>query len=732
MSLVFFLWVFLSFEIQLYVLAGPSPSTIPLPPFLSNIIPTCAQDCLTNFITASFPTSICPSQQDRSCLCTRNSRSGFTLGEGALQCVASSCIGEYESDLRDAYELCSGIASAIPMTHETITVTVQLLTTVTPSIQIDPPTTSERASFSSATSCITKTMASSTSSNMFPSSSDHSSTFQSIPTSIITASGSPTIPHLISTDIPSGSLIPSASTTAFAAISSSSSSHGAIPAASVTSPSKSILTRPQIAGVATAGAATAAIAIAILAFFFCCRKRRKNRDSNSSFGQDQLPDMSQFPPSALAPTVKNSEVSRQQVSEAPPKAQQVLGVPSRYNEQTWDAYNDATNPVDGTVGAVPRSGHSTQSSQETPPPSATSYRTTSRLLPDKPTISSLYPAPLNPGIRLVAPEPPPKPQKTFQPKISYQPDPFIDHSNDPRARMYAMERSARHAQLPLVLTAGREQDGGSSRTLPSNSQISEPPPVHSYHGPRWEGALPLSTSVPHDIQRKPLPQNLDISENPRNSTHSSFDPYAGTYVQSARSGSLARRSKGVRPATYLTMGSDTSFEDDCDEADEPSKPNRALSPVVEQDTPRIRSPISNIRYPPIPGAEVSAIQRRQSPPSPTRRPTRRPNIPPAAQNTRVRHVDFRLPPQQNFGMRPTTQAQGPPGPTTTRAANPQDPRRAPAASMNDPRTRQQQYPVVEGNTESAKWKILCGPPRQDDLIINLGSAYTGAAASGKQ
>ena len=41
--------------------------------------------------------------------------------------------------------------------------------------------------------------------------------------------------------------------------------------------------------------------------------------------------------------------------------------------------------------------------------------------------------------------------------------------------------------------------------------------------------------------------------------------------------------------------------------------------------------------------------------------------------------------------------------------------------------QQQQYPN-DGNTESAKWKILCGPGGQDDLVINLGSAYTGVGA----
>ncbi|MCJ1239469.1 hypothetical protein MMC14_007465 [Varicellaria rhodocarpa] len=574
---------------------------------------------------------------------------------------------------------------------------------------------------------------------MISSSSVDSTASISLPTSIITASGSPTIPNFISTQVPSSSYISLVSTAAFAST-SSSSSIGAIPATSTTLASKPVLTRPQIAGVATAGAATAVIAIGIFAFFFCCRRRRKNRDSNSSFGQDQLPDIRQSLPSFLVPAINSSVASRQQVAEAPPKAQRFLGVPSRYNEQTWGTYNNAVNPVDIGVGTAPGSGHSTQSSQETPPHSAASYRTTSRLLPDKPTISSLYPAPLNPhssrrpesavarsaeggGIRLIAPEPPPKPEKTFQPKNPVQADPFIDHSNDPRARMYAKERAAKHTQLPLILTAGGEKFGDSSRTLPADSQLSEPPPVHEYQFPRWEGALPLSTTLPNKIQRKPLSQATDTAENPPHSANSSFDPYASSHIRSFRSGSLARRSKGVRPETYLTMGSDTSFEDDCDEADEPPRPNPTLSPVVEQDTPRIRSPISNIRYPPIPGAAASSIQRRQSPPSPTRRPpTRRPNLPPAAPNTRVRqpgHVSFRSPLPQYSNMRqvarPPYQQIAPPRVTST---------------MIDSRgwqRQQQQYPN-DGNTESAKWKILCGPGGQDDLVINLGSAYTGVGA----
>lgn len=83
----------------------------------------CATNCSEEFIISSFPTSLCP---DRSvnCICTTNSMSGFTFGEGLLRCILSSC----PSDVIDtagevAYNICHKVDGAAPKTHATISAT---------------------------------------------------------------------------------------------------------------------------------------------------------------------------------------------------------------------------------------------------------------------------------------------------------------------------------------------------------------------------------------------------------------------------------------------------------------------------------------------------------------------------------------------------------------------------------------------------------------------------------
>ncbi|EEH09452.1 predicted protein [Histoplasma capsulatum G186AR] len=46
-----------------------------------NVVPACAQGCLASFIESDFPTAACQNARDLSCLCTRRSTAGFTLGE---------------------------------------------------------------------------------------------------------------------------------------------------------------------------------------------------------------------------------------------------------------------------------------------------------------------------------------------------------------------------------------------------------------------------------------------------------------------------------------------------------------------------------------------------------------------------------------------------------------------------------------------------------------------------
>ena len=98
-------------------------------------IPTCATQCVGDFISTNFPPSVCPNPEDLHCLCTKRSSNGLTIGEGAVQCLLSTC-----SSILDfkAYGICSGIENALPNTHSALTVTVA----TTPSI----PKTSDAGS----------------------------------------------------------------------------------------------------------------------------------------------------------------------------------------------------------------------------------------------------------------------------------------------------------------------------------------------------------------------------------------------------------------------------------------------------------------------------------------------------------------------------------------------------------------------------------------------------------
>lgn len=56
---------------------------------LTNFVPACAQECFESFLESNFPTSVCTSTPTLGCLCSNNSTSGYTVGEGAVQCIIS-------------------------------------------------------------------------------------------------------------------------------------------------------------------------------------------------------------------------------------------------------------------------------------------------------------------------------------------------------------------------------------------------------------------------------------------------------------------------------------------------------------------------------------------------------------------------------------------------------------------------------------------------------------------
>ncbi|KAI1389641.1 uncharacterized protein F4822DRAFT_206984 [Hypoxylon trugodes] len=94
-------------------------------------VPICAQPCLESFISGNYPSTSCTSNPTLQCLCPEKSNSGYTLGEGALQCIsAETQQGVCDRNItggsvqHDAYLMCSGISNALPNTHATLTATI--------------------------------------------------------------------------------------------------------------------------------------------------------------------------------------------------------------------------------------------------------------------------------------------------------------------------------------------------------------------------------------------------------------------------------------------------------------------------------------------------------------------------------------------------------------------------------------------------------------------------------
>ena len=712
MSLAFCLCLLLSFGIIPLSVAGPQ--SLPyLSPYLSELIPICAQDCLENFIAGSFPTSTCPDQQDLACLCTSESESGFTIGEGALQCVASECINPQISEFAASYDICAGIPNSVPMTHGTLTAT---MATPSPILVSYGNTISTTEGSGSSLSASWWSFSSTTS----ISSPDSPSTpLSSMPTGLLTATGSPSI---VTTDMPISftGWVPSPPASTSISNTPTTLSLGstltAAAASSLTTP-QPMLTTAQIAGVAVAGSATAAVAFGLLFFLFCVKKKQENkRNSGYSFGNDQpvveiLHELS----SGDEVVAAGPDRSGLQHNTAQTKALRFLGVPTTSKDKAWGHTRQGSESEDIGVAIAPEN-----ITHEVSPISVASYRTTSRLLPEKPNYS-LLPSPFqqkppprperpamlfidNPELRVVPPEktagqvwqPMERNEAAIQP--SYNPgrkppsDPFTNNSDDPRAMMYAMERRrASRAQLPRIITPNSQPVQQASRTVQPTRW--NPQPAPSYLPPPrrdiMKAAMPLPPVQRTTSQLKPISEVVSPIVYPGSFSHTAFDPYAGSQSQLSKYGPYRSKSGGRRPLTHYTSGSDTSFEDDWDEDDEVPPLPIGLSPVQESQSPT-RTPLSLVRYPNIPPS--STPKHLSSPQSPTHKPQSR---------LQPQTVPVRAPIPRDFrGSAPLL------GPPKSLDKNKQLPHRpfSPQGPVEleagpDPRT----------NPNSAKYKILCSP-----------------------
>ncbi|KFY98479.1 hypothetical protein V498_01417 [Pseudogymnoascus sp. VKM F-4517 (FW-2822)] len=225
---------------------------------ITEFVPVCAQSCFASFLSANFPVSECTTSPTLDCLCTQKSSTGYTAGEGALQCIiAEENVGTCKSDddnssaSKKAYNMCGGKASAIPNTHTLLRATI--IVNTAPSTASTTTTTSRSSSKTSST----------------PSTTSASST--------------------ISTTADFTTLVPSTTSQTTSDSASTSEANVADPTSPASAEDSTAapvagtqLSSPQLAGIVVASVGAAVLAIAAIAVAACLRRRRRrNRERDS-------------------------------------------------------------------------------------------------------------------------------------------------------------------------------------------------------------------------------------------------------------------------------------------------------------------------------------------------------------------------------------------------------------------------------------------------------------------
>ncbi|KAK8920950.1 hypothetical protein VCV18_008255 [Metarhizium anisopliae] len=92
---------------------------------LADVVPACAEDCFISFLSANYGLARgeeIPSLED---LCSTDGNTGFTIGEGAVQCIAAEqTVGACSDKEADSYYMCRDEPGALTPTHGVITATL--------------------------------------------------------------------------------------------------------------------------------------------------------------------------------------------------------------------------------------------------------------------------------------------------------------------------------------------------------------------------------------------------------------------------------------------------------------------------------------------------------------------------------------------------------------------------------------------------------------------------------
>lgn len=644
MSMVYLVWPLLYLLFPLPSLAGPL-YTASLPPSVLDSVPQCAQSCVKKFVAQGFSSSGCGPRQELGCLCKSKSAFEFTLGEGAYLCVVSHCSDQGINEITSAFEICQSIPDAQPKTHGTL-MSTQISSIDFFSSTCTHSTSGKMPSSSSTRAARTKTPMPSATSQPNPRS---TSTMVGLLSSTPLGRSS-TLPPAASSALPSTT---ATSTNSIATTSVSS-------AASAADAPKPALAKGQIAGIAIGGLACIAGAIGLVLFVFCIRRRRSNRRrlSGSSFGNDKIINSNPASPVFFPPRNKVTEQvqygspqfvptgnlgSEQGRQMAFPRVERQHGfvTPERKSRSETTSGRRGLQPDE--IGIAVGSETRERLAIDEPPASAASYRTTSKLLPDKPSYDkpsySLFPqnsrSPVSPinspltgeaGIGQKGPMPLSRPsprlgnplatdqlqlQRGLPPMHASASDPFLD----------------RHpASQPLTYTSPRRQP--LRLVTPSNNR---PNPQILQHG-QWTQSLddlPKPVAARHSSSARKLnrqPSALaSISPNDYKG-RALFQPSADRSTQVRREGQRAKATNksGLSTARY-SSASETNFEDTDDEEAIPPMPMPTSHHffVPTQSSSDVAS--SRAR-----GAATSRqFSQRPTPTSPTPNPARRNRLLPA-------------------------------------------------------------------------------------------------------
>lgn len=232
---------------------------------LHNLIPKCAHTCFISFLNVNFDAASLGSSPNLAALCSHNSSSGYTVAEGAVECIvgedgAGGCsktgVGGDDGSLAiiaSAYGMCEGQKGALSNTHTAITAT---LSTSGTAVFVVPVVTS--SSLTTSRTVVTT----SRSKTSLPATITAPPPAITSPIPMTPASGMPTIFSTSSFPPTQTTALPASTSTTAAAVSSSKSK------------------APKIAGIAVGSLAGIAAAVGLCAFLRRLRKRR-NRDRGS-------------------------------------------------------------------------------------------------------------------------------------------------------------------------------------------------------------------------------------------------------------------------------------------------------------------------------------------------------------------------------------------------------------------------------------------------------------------